>query len=151
MIVTFVGHGKMEICQQLKDKIRSVIEECINNGANLFYCGNYGAFDYACADAVKNLKEKYPGIKSIFVTPYITEGYRKKLEFIKAQKLYDEIIYPEIETAPYRFAIVKRNEYMIDSADMVIAYVNHRFGGAYAAYEYAKRKKKTIVNLSSEF
>jgi hypothetical protein len=36
---------------------------------------------------------------------------------------------------------------MIDSADIVIAYIDHAWGGAYKTYSYAKRKKKRIINL----
>ena len=38
---------------------------------------------------------------------------------------------------------------MVDSADLVIAYVQYSWGGAAKTLEYAKRKKKTIINLAS--
>ena len=49
---------------------------------------------------------------------------------------------------PKRYAILKRNEYMIERADVVIAFVNRNFGGAYKSYDYAKRKNKKIYNLA---
>lgn len=113
MIVTFIGHGRLSIDDDLKTKITKEIENCIKSGADTFYLGHYGQFDYFCAHAVKNLKDKYPSIKSFFITPYITQGYQENLKFIKEQDLYDDIIYPEIENVPYRFAISKRNEYMV--------------------------------------
>ena len=63
-------------------------------------------------------------------------------------KYYDEIVYPNIEHVPYKFAISKRNNFMVDSSDLIIAFVDHAWGGAYATLMYAKRKKKTIINLS---
>ncbi|MEG1529959.1 MAG: hypothetical protein RR405_06335, partial [Clostridia bacterium] len=74
------------------------------------------------------------------MTPYIAEGYQTRLKWIIESKLYDEIIYPELEEVPYKFAISKRNEWMVDNADLVIAFVNHHFGGAYSTLQYAKRK-----------
>jgi hypothetical protein len=50
-----------------------------------------------------------------------------------------------------RYAIIKRNEYMIDESDFIIFYVTHRFGGgAYRALEYAKRKNKQYINISKK-
>ena len=61
---------------------------------------------------------------------------------------YDLIIYPEIEDKPKRYAITYRNKYMVEAADYVVAYVSHGWGGAYATYNYAKRKGKNIFNLA---
>lgn len=60
---------------------------------------------------------------------------------------YDVTLYPEIEDKPPKFAIVYRNRWMVDKADLVIAYVNYRRGGAYKTYAYAKRKGKTVINF----
>ena len=51
------------------------------------------------------------------------------------------------EHIPPRFAILKRNEWMIDNADLVIAYVDHRYGGAYKSLLFAQRRKKKIINI----
>ena len=37
---------------------------------------------------------------------------------------------------------------MVEQADLVIVYLEHTWGGAYQAYEYAKRKGKVIINLA---
>jgi len=148
MIITFIGHGKLSIEESLKAKIAKTIENCIKNGADTFYCGGYGAFDYACAKTVNELKAKYPEVKSFYITPYITDGVREKLKYIEESKFYDGTIYPELENVPLKFAISKRNESMIDSADIIIAFIDHHFGGAYTSFRYAKRRKKTIINLS---
>lgn len=148
MIVTFIGHGETNITGELSIKLTETIETCIKDGADTFYCGGYGNFDNVCAAAVRELKEKYPTIKSFFVTPYITEGYQERLKWITDMKLYDEIVYPELENVPLKFAISKRNEWMIDCADMVVSFVYHTWGGAATTLRYAKRKKKTIINLA---
>ena len=36
---------------------------------------------------------------------------------------------------------------MMANADMIIAYVNHDYGGAYQSLKVAKRKKKNIINI----
>ena len=59
----------------------------------------------------------------------------------------DTSIYPPIEQVPPRFAISKRNEWMMANADLIIAYVNHEYGGAYQSLRVAKRRKKKIINI----
>lgn len=59
--------------------------------------------------------------------------------------LYDRTLYPALENVPRRFAILKRNEYMVDAADIVVAYVKYEWGGAAKALEYARRRKKQIM------
>ena len=59
----------------------------------------------------------------------------------------DTSIYPPIERVPLRFAISKRNEWMMENADLIIAYITHSYGGAYKSLRVAKRKKKKIINI----
>ena len=92
------------------------------------------------------MKADFPEIELIFITPYLDKNY-SKLEFAKYH--YDDVIFPPLESVPLKFAILKRNEWMVDEADLVIAYVMYSWGGATKTLEYAKRKKKTIINLAS--
>ena len=86
------------------------------------------------------VKEERPNSEVAFVTPYI-----KKL--VKSN-LYDTIIYPTLENVLPKYAINKRNEWMVDRADLIIAYVKHTYGGAYKSFLYAMRRKKHIINLA---
>ena len=56
-------------------------------------------------------------------------------------------VYPPIEKTPPRFAISKRNEWMMANADLIIAYVNHTYGGAYKSLGIAVQRKKKIINI----
>lgn len=108
---------------------------------------HYGNFDNTCAFIIKNLKRYYNNIKSVYVTPYIIQSYANRLKDIANSELYDEIIYPGIENVPLKYAVCARNKYMIDSSDIVIAYVINNWGGAYRSLSYAKRKHKNIIYL----
>ena len=114
----------------------------------LFYCGGYGDFDRLSAEVCRSIKDSNPNCETVFITPYITEPQQEKIKFLIDSGLYDSAIYPPLENVPLKFAIVKRNEWIIDESDIIIAYVNHTHGGAYKALEYARRKKKFIVNLA---
>ena len=146
MIITFCGHSnclfKDDIKEQLKNILRS---EIIKNTTCKFYLGGYGDFDVLCLRTLKDFKADFPEIELIFITPYLDKNY-SKLEFAKNH--YNDVIFPPLESVPRKFAILKRNEWMVEQADLVIAYVMYSWGGAVKTLEYAKRKKKTIINLA---
>ena len=144
MIITFAGHREVHEGMNLMGKILSAITENIIDRTVYFYCGGYGEFGNMCARIVYELKPENPGFKSVFVTPYISSTRITKLQ---SDFLYDEILYADLERVPQCLAILKRNEYMVDKADLVIAYVNFKQGGAYKTLTYAKRKGKQIINL----
>ena len=125
-------------------KILSIIEEFSKNEAVEFFLGDYGDFDkfaYLCA---KKYQKNHTDVKLVFVTPYIDESYLKQRE-----DRFDETLFPDLESIPYKLRILKRNEYMIDKTDLVIAYVtDKKVGGSYKILEYAKRKSKNIINLA---
>ena len=72
--------------------------------------------------------------------PYLNREYNTDL--------YDDTTYPPLEEVPARFAISRRNEWMVDNADVVVAYVTHDWGGAATTLQYAKRKKKRIISVA---
>ena len=151
MIITFCGHSSLYNYDDLFEKIEKIIIQNINqNDKTLFYCGGYGDFDNLCAKVCRRVKEKQENCEIIFITPYITESHQDKIRCLIDSGIYDSTLYPSLENVPRRFAISKRNEWMINEADLIIAYVEHTFGGAYKTLEYARRKKKHIINLADQ-
>ena len=140
MTVTFCGHGKITYTDETRKLLRDTIEKLISEGADEFLLGGYGAFDVMAANAVRSLKEKYAYIKSVLVVPYIDRDFDRDL--------YDCSEYPPIEQVPKRFAILKRNEWMVNQADVLVAYVDHDWGGAAKTLEHAVSKKKRIINVA---
>ncbi len=149
MIVTFCGHSKYIETREDAQKIISILTEIIGDDHAELYLGGYGSFDAFARRCGKKYQETHPNTKLVFITPYITVDYQKNhLEYEK--NLYDDIIYPELEKVPLKFAISYRNRWMVEKADCVIAYITHDFGGAYQTYKYAKKKKKQIFNISEK-
>lgn len=149
MIITFIGHSRLILEKEMLEKIRSTIRtETVSEGNVSFYLGGCGSFDEHCASLCREIKKDLPSCEVVFVTPYITESAQERMKSLVDMKLYDGTIYPPIEKTPLRFAISKRNEWMISEADLVIAYVSHSFGGAYKSLKYAEQKKKRIINLA---
>ena len=81
------------------------------------------------------------------MSPYISLSEQEKIKEMQNSGLCDTSIYPPIENTSPRFAIIKRNEWMMLNADIVIAYVEREYGGAYRSLQIAKRKKKKIINI----
>lgn len=149
MILTFLGHRTIYNCASLSKRIENAITKSIKpNEDTIFFCGGYGDFDNVCAEVCRSIKEKQPNCTVAFVTPYITEAQQKKIKSLIDDKLYDTSIYPPLENVPPKFAISKRNKWMISEADVVIAYVKKQYGGAYMALKYAQKRKKHIINLA---
>ena len=147
MIISFVGHSFVQSSAVVKEMVKEQIRNCILNRESVIcYLGGYGDFDNICASACNELKNEYSCIETVFVSPYLNEERNEKGRF--GVGIYDSLIYPPIENVPIRYAILKRNEWMMENADLVIAYVKHNHGGAYKALCVAKRKKKLIVNIS---
>jgi len=86
------------------------------------------------------LKPEYPETESILILPYLD----RKVD----ASLYDSTIYPPLENVPKRFAISRRNKWMIEQADMVIACVDHDWGGAAKTLAMARKKKLPVINLA---
>lgn len=146
MIITFFGHSGFIGTKEYEEKLLSFLEKNVGENPVQMYLGGYGGFDEFAYSCCKKYKENHPKASLIFVTPYITLEYQKN-HLDRLKSLYDIILYPEIEDKPKRFAIYYRNKFMVESADFVITYVVHSYGGAYTAYKIAKRRGKNIFNL----
>ena len=138
MICTFFGHRNTpnEIKAKLKETLIYLIEK---KNVDLFYVGNNGNFDNLVLQTLNLLKHIYPHIQINIVLSYYPN---KKVQF------YNNTIYPEgLELSPPKFAISKRNHWMLDKADYVVTYVRTTFGGAYKFKELAVKKGKFIIDL----
>lgn len=149
MIISFVGHSKISVSAELEKHLTHTILSLLPKHEKItFYCGGYGDFDTLCAHICHTIASSREFCEVLLVTPYITESQQKKLKELQRSNLYDGTIYPPLENVPLRFAISRRNEWMILQSDLVIAFVSHSFGGAYKTLAFAHRKKKRVINLA---
>lgn len=137
---TFFGHSE---CYGLEEKIlERAIEELILKGVDTFYVGHQGNFDSMVLSYMKKLKETHRSISFSVVLAYMPtqkSGYNA---------YYDCSIYPEgLELGPPRFAIERRNKWMIEKADFCLCYINHSWGGAYKFAKQAKKKGLIVINI----
>lgn len=139
----FFGHREVwgDISEPLEQAIRKTITEY---GATTFWVGGYGQFDSYAAGSVRRLKKEYSQISLHLILAYLPTKNHSLADY------YDSTIFPEgLELVPKRFAINRRNRWIAHNCDMVIAYVEHRYGGAYTAYQAAKAAGKMVINLGN--
>ena len=125
---TFFGHHNCPAT--VKPKLRAVLVELIERqGVDTFYVGRQGTFDILVHSLVlERLPEWRPGDD------------------------YSDTIFPEgMEHAIPRFAISKRNEWMLKQADVVVTYITHDWGGATRYAEKAERQGKAVINLTQKY
>lgn len=139
MTITFFGHR--DAPDAVEQRLERVLIEWIERrGARLFYVGNQGAFDAMAAKVLHRLGNRYPEIRCFTVLAYLPHSDE---EYVL------ETVFPEgLETAPRRYAIDRRNRWMVNQADAVIVYVKHSAGGAASFRDLALRKQKTVINLA---
>lgn len=138
---TFFGHR--DCPEMIKPRIRETVTRLIvDYGVTEFYVGNNGNFDSMVYSALKELKQKYLQISYAVVLAYLPAD--------NSIDLYDgNTIYPEgLETVPKRFAISKRNDWMIAHSDYCVCYITHNFGGAFQFVKKSKKKGRNIINLT---
>ena len=142
---TFFGHR--DCPEAVRPKLREVLVELIErHGVDRFYVGRQGAFDAMVRSVLRELTEFYPHISYAVVL--------ERLPGPRDQAMWDfsDTIFPEgLELVPPRFAISRRNLWMLKQADLVVTYVTHGWGGAAQFGEKARRQKKTVINLAGPF
>lgn len=138
MTCTFFGHR--DCPDTVYPKLQSCIEHLIiAQNVDRFYVGHQGRFDTLALKALRELKWQYSEISYHVVLAYLPQK----------QLAYDpeETIYPEgLETVPPRFAIERRNRWMVDHSDFVVAALHRDFGGAAIAVQYAKTRGKVVID-----
>ena len=144
MIIVFCGHSDYIQNAQDEIKILNILEGEVGDAPCEILLGGYGNFDafaFACA---RKFKRCHTAVKLTLVVPYL-----KKSKQIYPKEEFDSVVYPSLESVPPRYAITRRNRWMIEQADIVVSYVSRQYGGAYTMYLNAKRKGKKTYNIGS--
>ncbi len=155
-IVAFIGNRVVSDCEDVLNKLHFELENLFGDRSMeplgrypVFYCGGYGQFSGIASDAIDLLRKHNPDMKSekLFITPYASPSYLRKNAFMK--EFYDDIVYPPLENVPARFAICRRNQWMIDRCDLLFAYMENPVGNTRKCVEYAFRKEKDVYFVDS--
>lgn len=151
-ICTFAGHSFV-YSATVEKRLKFEIEAFIANADDAtFYVGGRGEFDSMAAAAVRVAKTVHrdKNVQLYLIEPYLHTGLNRDKDYNEI--LYDGIIIPqELVGVPPKAAIQKRNRWMVDQAELLIAFVYRDYGGAYETLKYANRKGAVrIINIAEE-
>lgn len=160
--VCFIGHRKIECTDKLRERLMSVLQKLIENGASNFIFGDRSEFNDLCYELVTQLKEKYPEIRRINFRKNYEDADEYTMRFLNAD--YEESICPKGVGNAGRAGYVERNQAIIRESDVCIFYYDKNYlperrknssqdaddyqpkSGTALAFKYAKAKKKTVIN-----
>lgn len=146
--VSFIGHREVENFSYVEEQVENIVKELIEKKEYVeFYVGRNGDFDIMVASVIKRVQRDYGQVNNslILIIPYPIAD----LEYM--EKYYDEVWYPqELYHVHYKVAITKRNEWFVNNSEMLVAYVDREYGGAYECLKKAKQKDITITLITNK-
>jgi hypothetical protein len=145
--VSLFGHREISNLRRLEELLYPIIKDLIKSKSYVsFLVGRNGEFDVFSASVVKRVIKAYGNgnIGMTLVLPYPDKDIEYYYDY------YDSVMIPECigKTHP-KGAITKRNKWMVEHADLLIAYVEpDRKGGALTTLKYAQKQGMEIINLA---
>ena len=138
MICTFFGHR--DTSEKIIFELKKTIENLISNGVTQFYVGNNGNYDLFVQNILSNIKSENNEIDFKIVLSYLDEKALTNNQ--------DATIFPEgLEKVPKRYAISKRNDWLISNSNIAIIYSTNTFSNSFKLSQKAIKKKLTVINL----
>lgn len=141
-ICAFTGHRELGK-EFSKTSLKKTLETLIKNGVNVFYNGLALGFDTVVCETLISLKKKYPQIRIIGCIP--CENQDKYFSIFQKEK-YQSLLQKIDETVMissssyYSGCMQKRNRYMCDQADVLVAYLKKETGGTAYTVKYFQNK-----------
>ena len=164
---SFFGHRNININEELKEKLKKLIENLIvNYNVKSFLFGSKSKFNELCHIIVTELKDTYPIIKRVNYT-CVSENCILEQDKTKYEKIYSRFISTPIKIFAFeeekeyknkyfagKASYIERNQAMVNDSDFCVFYYDEKYipptktnSGTKIAYIYAKQKKKNIINL----
>ena len=160
----FIGHKTIKRTNTLISSLRETVSFLIENGVTSFLFGSASEFDTLALEIVSELKKLYPFIKRVYVRSSCSKISKSYKDFLLES--YENTYFPtKLENAG-RCSYVERNYEMINLSSYCVFYYDENYepaptnkakkklllpkarkSGTKIAYEYAKKKKKEIINL----
>lgn len=148
----FTGHRpeKLNMMEfRVKMLLKAEIKRAISDGYVTFISGMARGIDMWSAEIVLNLKKKNPDLHLICALPHRDFESRWGLE---EQRKYREILEQAdlvryINENYFRACYQRRNEWMVNHSNRVIAAFNGELGGTKNTIDYAKKIGLQIINI----
>lgn len=129
-------------CIDFKQRLQDTIEMLIMQGFTHFLSGGALGMDMFAAESIVELRKTHPWIALEVVIPFVKqpanweEAYQQRYQRILDEA--DIITYTGTEYT--KGAMFKRNRYLVDNSDLLVAAYDGKPGGTQMTCEYAKRR-----------
>ncbi len=139
MVCGFMGHR--DAPREVKKLLEQVINDLIQQGIRCFYVGNNGNFDLYTQQVLKEIAKREEGVVYYIL---LSLPWESALSGEQERTFYFE----GLEKVPFRFAVAKRNEVLLQKADIFVVYQKHSFSNSYKWVQKAMRAGKRVINLA---
>jgi uncharacterized phage-like protein YoqJ len=146
----FKYNEKHEDCYKIKELLRECILFAIDAGYTHFVSGMAQGIDQWAAEIIIELREEFPNIKLESAVP--CQGHSSSWP-TDAQRRYNKIldqcdIITRVSRDKYNpYLMIKRDEYMVDKADLLIATYGGVGKGTKHTYDYALSNNKMVLEI----
>lgn len=124
------------------------LEELIVKGCDTFYCGMAQGFDLTALNFLVQLRRKYR-FQIEACIPF--EGHERRFSYAEQRLFYELLEWCDRKTVSCpgysKGSFLKRDRYMVDNADVVLAFCRKSEGGTAYTVEYALKKKIPVIFL----
>jgi len=159
-VAAFTGHRKKRLlCEgtdrqvpasQIREETADMVLYLYGQGYREFYTGMAEGFDMIAAEAVLQLRKHHEDMALVAAIPFRAQPAWFDPE---DQLLYRELLGQAdrvvmLSEKYYRGCYLRRDEYMVSRASLVVAYWdNVREGGTYHTVRKAVERGRTVINL----
>lgn len=164
---SFFGHRKIEITEELKTRLTSLLDRLINeHGVEIFLFGSRSQFDDLCHEIVTELQKNNPQIKRIMYTCR-SEYAVKKEEKEERERITRVVTKRDIKYKDYdgemmsdrlwsagKASYVERNQDMINVSDYCVFYYNPQYlppKGKYSKRDVCEYQPKSGTGIAFDY
>ncbi|MBQ8897609.1 MAG: hypothetical protein IJY86_03935 [Clostridia bacterium] len=150
--VAFFGHRYVNNIIKVENLLEEHIRKLIDGNEYVdFLVGRNGDFDQCVSSSVLRVQENHRDDNSalVLVLPYPTAEYLNNEKYFLDYYTDVEISHTA-SISHHKSAIQIRNREMVDRADLIICYIEHKKGGAWQTIKYAMKQGKTVINLAQD-
>lgn len=158
----FTGHRSAKLpwgynesdprCLDLKQRIWDTVEAVASAGFTSFICGMAEGCDLYFCEAVLALKREQPEISLEAAIPFAGQADKwpdhMQKRYLSLLEECDRKTVLQEEYTPG--CMMKRNRYMVDHADLIIACYDGQTGGTLNTLRYALERGVEIIHLAIE-
>lgn len=136
-------------CLALKARLAEAVEQAYEQGVRHFLCGMARGADFYFCEAVLALRQRHGGVTLEAVIPCEEQAARwgerdRERYFALVARCDRETV---IQRHYDRGCMLRRNRYLVDHAEMLIAVYDGMLGGTMYTIAYAMKQGREIITL----